>query len=245
MSDSDKDGGGFLARIGETVKNAVWVDDPPTSAPSKAKKATAAPPPPQVIPTPVPTYTPSASVTPFPGAVSPVLGQVAVEADAEALDTISKQVFVDIGGRPSLYLRFREMQEALGKAADPATVLNALRVADKTVTAAAILSDINAHLGLLDGATQTTEQQFAAAEQQMIGAKDQEIAALQAANQTAAAEIERHQKEMAERNGRIATLNQERAEADAAIARGKSRATVAQQTLRTQLANMQQLFSSL
>lgn len=174
-----------------------------------------------------------------------------VAADSEAVDMVSQQVLVDmVKGHKSRYLSFVRLFDKLApqipnETARATAAVSAMQAMDDTITAQAIMEDINAHLGLLDSVHASADHDAQTALQSMVGAKESEIADLQSQNQKATEEIARHQSEISQRNTRIAAAQQERADAEAKIARAKGRADAAELTLRTQLQNQLRLVSAL
>ncbi len=222
---SDAKKGGIFGSIVEAAKHELFVEDAPAG-----RAADPAP--------------PVAVSSPSSGGVVSSLGAMPPEGatvDPAALKVVKENVYTNVGGHPSRFVKFMKMLEALGK---PQDALRALQVADESITAAGILQDISAHLDLLDACTKTAAAQFDAASQDRLGRRDKEIASLQAANQNAAKEIERHQKETSERNGQIATLQQARAEDEGKITAAKQREAGAEAAVRDELQSMQRLFSS-
>ncbi len=167
--------------------------------------------------------------------------------DPDALAAVTSAVYVPIQGRPSNFVRFIEMHEALGKPADTGLAIRALAASDRTTpeaTANAVASDVNAHMSLLESFCQSVDADFEAEKQNRLGTKDNEISSLIALNEKAAAEIKRHSEEAQARTQDIARLQVERAEEEAKISRGKSRMDLAEDTVRTNLTNSLQLFSA-
>lgn len=225
MAKSPRKGG--LSGILDAAKSLVLEEEPgdvtENAAPAKAAAAAPAAP---------------AANTPFVAAISAAGGE---PADEKTLGIIQGQVFA----QPSKYTTFMKMWETLGKPADVTVALKALQVTDPSITPAAVLADINAHLKSLDEVAAKAAADFDAAAGQRLGAKDAEIEQLTAANKHAQEEIERHQKETAERIGKIAQLSQERANDEGAIARAKAKTATAEGLVRSQLQTQQQVFSAL
>lgn len=214
--------GGFLSGFVEAAKHELFEDDAAAAAPAhEAAQPTAAP---------VADVAPLASLPDAPGAVDPT-----------ALKVVKANVYTDVDGHPSRFVKFLKMLEALGTA-DAA--LKALQVADESITATGVLEDISSHLDLLAACNKSATAEFDAASRDRLGGRDKEIAALQAANQTAASEIERHQKETSDRNGQIAKLQQARAQDEGKITAARQREAAAEAAVRTELLNMQKLFKT-
>ena len=231
MSNDGKKGGLF-SNLVEAAKHELFTDD------DAAKTEEAAPPLPVSAPAtpPVGGYVPPASFGP--SATVPVAD---AGVDAAALKMVKDNVYVDVGGHPSRFVKFLKMMQALGK---PQDALRALQVADESITTASILDDISSHLALLDQCNKTATAQFDAASAERLGGRDKEISSLQADNQNAAKEIERHQKETSDRNDKIASLQQARSEDEAKITAARQREAGAEAAVRNELQSMQQLFSS-
>jgi hypothetical protein len=217
--------GGLFGSIVDAAKHELFEDD--STKPAAAERSSAG----------APAAPIATSAMPSTGS-----GLASSTVDPDALNIIKANVYVDVGGHKSRYLKFLKMLEALGK---PQDALRALQVADETITAQGILEDITAHLSLLDAANKQAAAQFDAAAQERLGGADKEIAELQSANQNAAKEIERHQKETSVRNGKIMALQQARSDDEAKIAAAKQREAGAEAAVRTELLSMQQLFTSL
>jgi hypothetical protein len=188
--------------------------------------------------TPAPQYAAPQSYAPPTGPVAP---------DPEALTAVQAAVYVAIGNRASNFVRFIEMHEALGKPADTGLALRALAASDKTTPesiATAVAGDVQTHLDLLETFCQSVDSDFAGEMEARLGTKDREIKTLIDANEKAAAEIKRHSEEVQVRTQQIAGLQQARAEEEAAIGRGKARMDAAEDYVRNNLRNSQQLFSA-
>jgi hypothetical protein len=217
--------GGILSSLVEAAKHELFVED--ETAPKGAN-------------TPDPSLAQSGQSAGN-SAPAPDLSPAAADVDPEALKLVKATVYTDVGGHDSRFVKFLKMLQALGR---PQDALRALQVADESITTSGILEDISAHLAMLDQCTQTATAQFDAASQERLGGRDKQIEALQAANQNAANEIERHQKETSERNGKIATLQQARADDEAKITAARQREAGAEAAVRAELKAMQQLFTS-
>lgn len=235
MSNGGKKGGLFGAFV-EAAKHELFTEDEPAKSEAPAPVS-------EPITPPVGGYTPPPSSY-SPASSSPAMtiaSSAEIGVDPAALKVVKDNVYVDVGGHPSRFVKFLKMLDALGK---PQDALRALQVADESITTASILSDITAHLTLLDQCNKTANAQFDEASAQRLGGRDKEIAALQSDNQNAAKEIERHQKETSERNGKIAALQQARSEDEAKITAARQREAGAEAAVRNELQSMQQLFSS-
>ncbi len=226
---NDTKKGGLFSNFVEAAKHELFTEDEPAKTEGEAPRAPSEP-----ISPAVGAYVPSA-----PSAMNLAAGGAPVDPDA--LKIVRGNVYVDVEGHPSRFVKFLKMLDALGK---PQDALRALQVADESITTASILSDIDAHLELLDRCNKTANAQFDAASAERLGGRDKEIAALQADNQNAAKEIERHQTETSERNGKIAALQQARSEDEAKITAARQREAGAEEAVRTELQSTQRLFSS-
>jgi hypothetical protein len=165
------------------------------------------------------------------------------EVDPEALATVKAAVYVPtLAGRQSNFILFLNMWEALGKPADPAIAVKALQVSNPNITIPSIISDIDQHGMLLDNTVAGAKQTFDNVASQTLGGNDTEIASLTEANAKAQAEIDRHNRETAERNTRLAALQSERAENEAKLNRARARANAAETLVRSELVGMKQLF---
>jgi hypothetical protein len=242
-------GKGFLGNLADKISHELLEDD--GSAPKSTSAATAAPAP---APAPAPTsYMPGVSgpaPTVASGTMPYTFGTGGVTGapeplDPKALEAVQAGVFTNIGNQPSRYLLFMKMYENLGKPADLTVPLHALQVMDPSLTAAAILQDIQAHLKMLDDVETKAGTDLDGAASDVLGGADKQIADLQAANVNAQSEIERHQKEMAERIGQITQLQTQRANDDANISRAKAHTAAAVSVVRSQLQSMQTTFSNL
>jgi hypothetical protein len=228
MSSESKKGGLFNTFV-EAAKHELFTEDEPAKTQAEAPRPVSEP----VTPS-VGAYVPSA-------APAMNLTSGAAPVDPAALKVVKNNVYVDIDGHPSRFVKFLKMLDALGR---PQDALRALQVADESITTESILTDIGAHLALLDQCNKTATAQFDAASAERLGGRDKEIAALQADNQNAAKEIERHQTETSERNGKIAALQQARSEDEAKITAARQREAGAEAVVRAELQSTQQLFSS-
>jgi hypothetical protein len=224
------------------------ISEPDEKAPDKSEPALAKASPPGgnvgVIGAAAPAITPTVGFTP--PTASAFQSQPAVQPlDEATVKLIQDSVYRPLAGRPSQYLAFVKVWEALGRPQNIEMALNALKAMDSNVNAASILTDIEGHINLLDQACQKADSDFTNAAQQQLGGKDAQIEALNDANQTAMSEIERHQREVAERITQITALQQERAATDTAIQQAKARTDAAEDAVRGQLTSMAQLFSNL
>ena len=226
---NDTKKGGLFGNLVEAAKHELFTDDEPAKTASEAARPPSEPMTPTVgayVPSAAPAMTSAAGVAPV---------------DPEALKIVKGNVYVDVNGHPSRFVKFLKMLDALGR---PQDALRALQVADESITTDSILTDISAHLELLDQCNKTASAQFDAASVERLGGRDKEIAAFQADNQNAAKEIERHQTETSERNGKIAALQKARSDDEAKITAARQREAGAEQAVRTELQSTQQLFSS-
>lgn len=171
---------------------------------------------------------------------------VSIAPDPEALAAVQSAVYVPIEGRASNFVRFIEMHEALGKPADTGLALRALAASDRSTPAAlaaAVAGDVAAHMRLLEAFCTSVDADFEAEKANRLGTKDREIADLTLKNEHAAAEIKRHSEEVAARTQDIARLTVERSEEEAKIGRGKAVMDAAEEHVRSNLVNSQQLFA--
>jgi len=239
MADGKK-GGGLFGKLGESIAHELFEDDGKTPA----AKPTATPAPAPMAP-PAPTGTmpytfgtgSDPALSSIPGAAEPL--------NADAVKAISDAVFVDLPTGKSKYLTYQNMATALGHPADPSVPLKALQVSDPNISVAAIATDINAHLALLDQITAKAEADFAAAAAEKLGGADKQIQALNDANANAQAEIARHQQETTDRIAQIAQLQQQRAADEVAINRAKAQTQAAEAAVKTSLLGAQQVFANI
>lgn len=169
-----------------------------------------------------------------------------IAPNPEALAAVQSAVYIPIEGRASNFVRFIEMHEALGKPADTGLALRALAASDKSTPdsiASAVAGDVAAHMRLLDAFCASVDTDFEAEKANRLGTKDREIADLMSKNEHAAAEIKRHSEEVAARTQDIARLTVERSEEEAKIGRGKAVMDAAEEHVRSNLINSQQLFT--
>lgn len=223
----------------ESLKNFVFEsDETAETSPSGAAPATSAPiPPPPTTQwyagAQAPVGVPVAPHLPPPVPVPPVSWSAPVpqEPDAKALERVKNAVFTE----PSRYLHFSQMYETLGRPADVRVVINALQITDKSLTAESVIADATRHLSVLENFCAETDAEFASEVQVRIGAKDAEANTLIEANATAQAEIERHQREIAERTTALTQLATARAEDEAKIAAAKAKVDFAEDFVRNTL----------
>ena len=161
--------------------------------------------------------------------------QVPAEPDPKALGRAQSIVYADIEGRASRFLHFTQMYDTLGRPADVRVAINALQITDKSLTTEGIVADARAHLGMLEGFVQQTESEFAQETANRIGTKDAEAQSLIDANTAATAEIDRHQKETAERTTKLTQLATTRAEEEAKLTCARQRVDHATSYLRQSL----------
>ena len=169
--------------------------------------------------------------------------------DPKVVEMVSSSVFVDLTEgtkvRPSRYMLFSKMWQTLGNPADARIPLAAMQVSDPTISGGAILQDIDAHLTLLDVCEASANTELDGAAGSKLGGADQELLSIQQANEAALREIERHQKEIAERSARASTIQTQRATDEANITRAKARTKAAVDSIRAQLQGARALFASI
>jgi hypothetical protein len=240
MADGKKSGG-FLGKFGESLVHELFEDDGKGAV--QTPKVTAPPTPtPSAIVSGTTPYTfgmtgSDPALSTIPGAPEPL--------NQDAVNAISSAVFVDLPTGKSRYLTYQNMAAALGHPSDASVPLKALRVSDPNISVAAIATDINAHLALLEQVTAKAEADFVAAAQDKLGNADKQIQALNDANANAQSEIARHQKETTDRIAQITQLQQQRAADEVAINRARSQTQAAEAAVKTSLLSAQQIFANL
>jgi len=242
---------GFLSGIVDAAKSELFDDDEKTHTADPAVAAAQAPPAP--APTPTMPYTfgtsPAGATTPISSPAGMVMPGAPEPVDPKVFEMVSGGVFIDIAegakSRPSRYMMFSKMWDALGRPADANVPLRAMQVNDSSITPVAVLKDIDAHLKLLDGVAANAATELDNAAAQKLGGADQQLAALTQANEAAAREIERHTKETAERNTQAIAIQTQRATDEANINRAKSRTQAAVDMVRAQLQGARNLFATL
>ncbi len=217
---------------GDEAKAAPVAADPnPAPAPTTASVAAA----------PAPSGT-----MPYSFGTSPAIPE---PLDPKVVEMVSGSVFVDLTegtrSRPSRYMLFSKMWQTLGSPADARVPLAALQVNDQSITGGSVLQDIDAHLELLDGVEASANAELDGAAGNKLGGADQELLSIQQANEAAMREIERHQKEIAERSARASTIQTQRATDEANINRAKARTKAAVDSIRAQLQGARALFASI
>lgn len=243
--------GGFLDKALHGVLDELMDDDgkkTTADAPAPAATAAPAPAPSGTMPYPFGT-TPSAAPAPSAAGAPTFAPGVPEPIDPKVLDMVSSGVFIDITdgtkSRPSRYMLFSKMWETLGRPQNAMQPLSAMQVSDPTMTAGAVLQDIDAHLSMLDGVAASAESDFEAAAATKLGGADSQLTTLQQANEAAVREIERHQKEITERSAQAAAIQTQRQLDEAAIANAKAKTAAAVDSVRTQLTGARNLFASL
>jgi hypothetical protein len=225
--------GGFLGKLADQVSSELFENDTtPTNKPVTAAVAPMAPP---VISGTSP-YT-------FGTLSTPTVGQGPVVIDDSIVAAVNDGVFG--GGSPSHYVQFMKVNEAMGRPADPTVVLKAVQAFDSSITAAAILSDINTHMSKLEQVAIKANGDFDAAAKERLGGADDAMSQLQKQNDAAAIEIARHQSETATRMAQLADLSQKRQQDQNAISQAKAGTEAAEAAVKQTLTSMQAMFSSL
>jgi hypothetical protein len=164
--------------------------------------------------------------------------------DQAALEAVRSSALAPVlSGRPSFYVLFINMYEALGRPTNVTPVLAALKVANPSATKDAILADLAAHQGLLDNAANGAKSEYDRMAQEQLGGNDAEIAKLDEANRNAQAEIDRHTREIAERSARRQELQSQRLNAEAKINAARDKAANAVIAVQNELKTMQQLIA--
>lgn len=190
---------------------------------------------------PPPTATFSTPQLDIPLASSPSVGAQG-SSDNTALEQMSQQVLVDkIDGRPSNYMLFVRMWEALGKPTAVEQVLNALKVSNPNLTKDEVLLDLRSHASRLEEVRANMTGQVDAFAQQAQSSTESQIAELRKKNEDATSEITRHQNEIGERNTKIGTLQSEKSESETKVGRARSRITSAVGTLTGQFQQIETL----
>lgn len=238
---------GGLANLGAAIAHEL--DDgsgnPKADATPATPKSASIPAPPFVAPV-APVTSPSTGTMPYTFGTTPLStlpGAGGPEPiDEAALAAVNDGVF---GSASSHYTQFVNVWTTLGRPGDISTVLKTMQAMDRSLTAAVILADINNHLSRLDAVSQSASGEFDKAAQEKLGGADATLAQLNQQNETAQAEIARHQKETGERMAQIAAVTQQRAADDAAISRAKARTEAAAASVKQQLVSMQAMLSSL
>jgi hypothetical protein len=185
------------------------------------------------------------AVSPIVVGTTPPSSPLPEPVDPEALALLQGQVLVEkfANDQPSRFLVFVRTWEAMGQPADTASVLRVLQITQPSLTAADLLADMQSHVALLDKASADAEAAFARAAQDRLGGKDTELQSLDEANKHAVAEIERHNREIGERNAKITSIQTARAEDEAAIQRGRQRSVTAEGVVRARLLQFQNLLA--
>lgn len=214
------------------------------AAASEAPAAAPAPAPATVAQAAAPAAAPSGTM-PYPFGTTPAVPE---PLDPKVVEMVSSSVFVDLTEgtktRPSRYMIFSRMWETLGRPADARVPLGAMQVSDPTISGGAILQDIDAHLVLLDVCESSANAELDGAAGNKLGGADQELLSIQQANEAALREIERHQKEIAERSARASTIQQQRGTDEANINRAKARTKAAVDSIRAQLQGARAMFAA-
>jgi len=219
----------------DTLKSTMLESD---ESPEAAEAATA----------PTLSHIPAVTATQVPPAYTgPVTSSVVQSGsdvvDSEALKFVREGVYAEtISGRPSRYITFLRMYEAVGRNA--AVALNALKVTDPSITPASVVADIDQHEQLLANFVERASGEMKALADGTVGQSDKEVEHLRKLNADAKAEIERHTRETAERDARIGTITTERAEHEAKLARARKRTSDAENAVRAELAQMKQTLSA-
>lgn len=179
------------------------------------------------------------------GTTPPPSAPLPEPVDPEALALLQGQVLVEkfANDQPSRFLVFVRTWEAMGQPADTTSVLRVLQITQPNLAAADLLADMQSHIALLDKASADAEAAFARAAQDRLGSKDTELQSLDEANKHAVAEIERHNREISERNAKITSIQTARAEDEAAIQRGRQRSVTAEGVVRARLLQFQNLLA--
>lgn len=193
-------------------------DSPPNEAAPDVPIPQAQPPPPMQ---------PQSYVTSFAPA-APVLDA----DDQKRLQALSQQVYAT----PSSYVVFQRVRESLGNTPDLQSVLRVLIAANPGVTVKKVLTDIDAHLGIIETKRAEFEAQVQQARATRIDGPAKEIADLTTANQTAVQQID-------SRTTRIAQLQKAAQDADKAISDGAARFKLIEEQLNAPLIQTKRMLS--
>ena len=215
----------------DKLKAELFEEDPVAAATAATKATQAATPAPATL-----TVQPAAPVFTSPAFTAPLTFGAATTVDPDALKLIRDSVLVDtVNGHPSAYMKFVKIWEAMKRPSDISTVINVLQVTDASVTVEAIASDLTAHLALLDSTVHDAETEIGNAAQSALQDLQGKMTDLQKQNESAAAEIARHQSEITDRNTQISTLQTQQSEMNAKFEAAKQRTSGAQNAVRAEL----------
>jgi hypothetical protein len=250
MADENK--GGFLGRAFGALMDEIS-EPPPGSAPVKKSRAKTPPipaldeapaAPANYVPPPVSapmSMTPAAAAyaqTPFSAAMTVA---AAPPVDEKTLGLINESVFT----AETKYVQFDNVWNALNRTGDVGQVVTVLKMTVKDATPDNIIADIDVHLKALAATQKTANEELEGAAKSMLGGADQLVADLVAQNAAAQAEIERHQREMGERNTLMNQTQQKRIADEQNIASAKARTEAAIQFVSARLSTAKAALSAL
>ena len=185
----------------DKIKEELFVGDPTKSesgtTPSSVLPITSLQPP-----------LPASIYPPIQNPTVPAVGDVVIYSsgsstiiDPDALKLIRDSVMTEsVDGRPSEYIKFLKIWDAINRPSDISTVINVLKITDPTVTVETIGNDLRIHISLLDKTVQEAESQINSTAQSSLAEIENKISALQKQDDVAKSEISRHQAEIASRS---------------------------------------------
>jgi peptidoglycan hydrolase CwlO-like protein len=160
--------------------------------------------------------------------------------DQEKLRALTDQVYAI----PSNYVAFKRVRDTLNNTNDLRQVLSLMQAVNPGITSAKILADIDQHLGIIATKRNEFNNAIAQTREARISGPTREMGDLTQANQQAAQEIERIQRQIADRQARITQLQATIADANRAIAEGENRFTAIEDQLKSPLVQAKQILSS-